>query len=283
MQPPPKPAQAERKSGFLLARLFGVEVRLDWSLTVIFALVTINLGAGVLPSWHPAWSSTSVWAASFAAAVLFFASLLAHELSHAFVARAQGVPVNRVTLFLFGGVAHLEGEPPSARAEFLIAIGGPLTSLALGLLMTGAGLLGAGPQLALMDGATFEETLALFSGMSPGVTLLLWLGPLNLMLALFNMVPGFPLDGGRVLRAGLWAATGDLLKATRWASNVGQLVAFGVMGLGLLNALRGNLVGGLWMVFIGWFIRRAARASFQQQLIKQTLEDPALHTRPATG
>ena len=145
MQPPPKPAQAERKSGFLLARLFGVEVRLDWSLTVIFALVTINLGAGVLPSWHPAWSSTSVWAASFAAAVLFFASLLAHELSHAFVARAQGVPVNRVTLFLFGGVAHLEGEPPSARAEFLIAIVGPLTSLALGLLMTGAGLFLAGP------------------------------------------------------------------------------------------------------------------------------------------
>lgn len=265
--------QRPTERGFLLGRIFGVEVRLDWSLAVIFALVTINLGAGVLPSWHPSWGLVGVWLGAAAAAVLFFASLLAHELSHAFVARTLGVPVSRVTLFLFGGVAHLESEPQSPKAEFLIAVVGPLTSLALGLLMTGAGLWLAWPQLALMEGASFEQTLALFSGMSPGVTLLLWLGPLNLTLAAFNMVPGFPLDGGRVLRSALWAMTGDLLKATRWASRVGQLVAFGVMALGGLNVLRGNLGGGLWLVLIGWFINGAARASLKQQQLRHALKD----------
>lgn len=266
-------AKRAGRRGFLLARLFGIEVRLDWSLTIIFALVTINLGAGVLPSWHPSWGYVAVWGGAAIAAVLLFASLLAHELSHALVARTQGVPVKTVTLFLFGGVAHLESEPPSPKAEFLIAVVGPLVSFALGAAMTLAGLWLAGPQLELMRGASFEETVALFAGMGPGVTLLLWLGPLNLMLGAFNLVPGFPLDGGRVLRAALWAGTGDLLKATRWASNVGQLVAWGVMALGILNVLRGNLAGGLWLLLIGWFINGAARAAFQQQLLKHSLED----------
>ena len=208
----------ERSPGFLLARPLGIEVRLDWSLAIIFTLVTLNLGLGVLPAWHPEWGLLRVWFGALLAASLLFASLLAHEMSHALVARTQGVPVTRVTLFLFGGVAHLENEPPTAKAEFLIAVVGPLTSLVLGALMTGAGIWLAGPQLVSMRGATLEDSMALFSGMGAGVTLLLWLGPLNVMLAAFNMVPGFPLDGGRVLRSALWASTGDLLKATRWAS-----------------------------------------------------------------
>lgn len=263
----------ERSPGFLLARLSGIEVRLDWSLAIIFTLVTLNLGLGVLPSWHPEWGLLRVWFGAAIAASLLFASLLAHEMSHALVARTQGVPVTRVTLFLFGGVAHLENEPPTARAEFLIAVVGPLTSLVLGVLMTGAGIWLAGPQLATVPGATLEESMALFSGMGAGVTLLLWLGPLNVMLAAFNMVPGFPLDGGRVLRSALWASTGDLLKATRWASNVGQVVAWSVIALGLLNMVRGNIGGGVWLVLVGWFVNRAAKASFQQQQLKHALED----------
>ncbi|MDP2274137.1 MAG: site-2 protease family protein [Archangium sp.] len=262
-----------RSPGFLLARLFGIEVRLDWSLAIIFALVTMNLGLGVLPSWHPEWGLPGVWFGAVFAASLLFASLLAHELSHALVARTQGVPVTRVTLFLFGGVAHLENEPPSARAEFLIAVVGPITSLVLGFLMTGAGLWLAGPELSSIRDATMEEARVTFSGMGAGVTLLLWLGPLNVMLALFNMVPGFPLDGGRVLRSVLWASTGDLLKATRWASNVGQVVAWSIMAIGVLNLLRGNIGGGVWLLLIGWFVNRAAKASFQQQALKHALED----------
>ena len=270
MDEPLKTAPARR--GFMLARLFGIEVRLDWSLAIVFALVTVNLGAGVLPSWHPAWGRTGVWAGAVIASVLLFCSLLAHELSHALVARTQGVQVHTVTLFLFGGVAHLEGEPPSPKAEFLIAAVGPLTSFVIGGVLTALGAWLALPQLQLMEGASAEETVAIFAGMGPGVTLLLWLGPLNLILGLFNLVPGFPMDGGRVLRSFLWAVTRDLLKATRWASYTGQFVGFSLMAWGVLGLMRGAVGGGLWMMLIGWFVNGAARASYQQQLLKHTLE-----------
>lgn len=275
-QPGPRPVQprppVDRSAGLLLARIFGVEVRLDWSLLIIFALVTVNLGAGVIPSWHPSWNAGFVWSGAAIASALLFASLLAHELSHAFVARARGVPVNRVTLFLFGGVAHMEKEPPSPKAEFLIAVVGPITSIGLGVLLTSLGLWLADPML-FVTGSTVEETLAIFRSMGAGVTLLLWLGPLNVLLGVFNLVPGFPLDGGRVLRAVLWASTGDLLKATRWASYVGQAVAFGLIALGLLSLFQGDLTGGLWLGLIGWFLNGAARASYTQLLLRRSLED----------
>lgn len=265
---PPRPR--DPTSGFLLARLFGVEVRLDWSLLIIFALVTINLAAGVLPSWHPDWGRLGVWVGAALAAVTLFASLLAHELSHALVARTQGVSVKRITLFLFGGVAHLEGAPPSPRAELLIAVIGPLVSFAIGLCLTSVGLLLARPMLAGTE--TFDDTLEAFRRMGPGATLMLWLGPVNLMLGLFNLVPGYPLDGGRVLRATLWALTGDQLKATRWASFVGQVIAWVVMAFGAMRVLRDDLVGGLWLALIGWFLYGAARAGFQEQLVRRALE-----------
>lgn len=264
---------ARHRGGLLLARLGGVEVRLDWSLAVIFALVTANLALGLLPVWHPGWSRPGTWAFSLVAAVCMFASMLAHELSHAFMARALGVEVRSVTLFLFGGVAHLEGEPRSAKAEFLIAIVGPIVSLGLGFVLTLVGVMLASPALSAARLESLDDTLAVYRALSPGATLLLWLGPLNLTLALFNLVPGFPLDGGRVLRAGLWAATGDLYKATRWASLAGRVFSWCVMGVGIMSAFRGNLAGGLWLVLIGWFLNGAALAGFEQQRLKHALED----------
>jgi Zn-dependent protease/CBS domain-containing protein len=266
--PAPKPA-----GGVSLGHLFGVELRLDGSLLVIFALVTVNLGAGALRRWHPDWSAWATWSLALGAAALFFLSLLAHELAHALVARRQGVPVSRVTLFLFGGLAHLEGEPASPRAELLIAAVGPLTSLILGVLATVAGVGLAGP--ALQEAARHgpEAALAAMQSVGPLATTLLWLGPVNLFLGLFNLVPGFPLDGGRVLRALLWRATGDLTQATRWASTVGQVVAWGLMGVGVVSVLDGLFANGLWLLLVGWFLNNAARVSYQQRLVRQALED----------
>lgn len=263
----------EERPGLLLIRLFGVDVRLDWSLAIIFALVLVNLAASVLPAWHPEYPASARWVMAAVASVCMFASLLAHELSHAIVARAFGVPVHRVTLFLFGGVAHLEGEPRSAVADFCIAIIGPVTSLAIGFTLTAFGLILGRPAIEAARLDTFDDAAAMYRAMSPFATLLLWLGPLNIVLALFNLVPGFPLDGGRVLRSIFWAATRDQLKATRWATLIGRLVAVGVMALGIMSAFGGNLVGGLWLVLIGWFLNGAAMSGFQSMQMKHVLEE----------
>ncbi len=257
--------------GINLMKLFGVQVRLDWSLLIIFALVVFNFGAGVLPKWHPDWGPLGTWSLAVTAAVVFFASLLAHEMSHALVARRVGIQVKRITLFLFGGMAHMESQPPTPRSEFLMAVVGPLMSIALGVLGTlwGVALAGVG----LNDLTDSASLLAVLRASGPAATLLLWLGPINLALGVFNLVPGFPLDGGRVLRAILWGVTGDLTRATRWATGAGQAVAWGLMGLGVMNFFGGSLGQGLWLVLIGWFLNNAARSSYQQLLIKQSLEE----------
>jgi Zn-dependent protease len=249
-------------------RVAGIELIADWSLIIIFVLVLANLGLGVIPAWHPDWSPLLVWGVALGAAVLFFASVLAHELSHALVGRAQGIPVRRITLFLFGGMAHTEREPPSPRAELTMAAAGPITSIAIGI----AASAGAA---ALMDEslATTSDPLRAVAGLGPIGTLLLWLGPINLLLGVFNLVPGFPLDGGRVLRAILWAATKDLEKATRWASWGGQLVGGLLIALGVSSLFSGGLGQGLWLMLIGWFLLNAARASYQQTVIERALSD----------
>lgn len=254
--------------GFKVGRIFGVDVHIDWSLIIIFALILFNLGAAVFPQWHPDWGLGLVWGVAFGAAVLFFASVLAHELSHAVVARAQGIPVRRITLFIFGGMAHMEGEPTSPKAEFWMAVVGPITSIVIGLVATFGGWAIAGVSAEALE-ANPESALA---GLRPAATLLLWLGPINLILGIFNLVPGFPLDGGRVLRSILWWITDDMVKATRWASGAGRGFAWILMGFGVVSFFTGDLVGGLWLLLIGWFLNNAARMSYQQLLVHRALE-----------
>jgi Zn-dependent protease/CBS domain-containing protein len=261
--------------GFRLGRIAGIEIFADWSVLIIFGIISLGLATGLFPAWHPEWSAATAWATALGAATLFLASLLVHELSHALVGRLGGIPVRRITLFMLGGMAHMEREPPTWRSELAMAAIGPVTSLALGILFLGLAALVAGP--LDIDPENPREALA---ALSPLATLLLWLGPINILLALFNLVPGFPLDGGRVLRALLWGATGSLRLATRWASLGGQAFAWLLIGTGLLMLfgyriplLGGGPFGGLWLMFIGWFLNNAALVSYRQLLVKQTLED----------
>lgn len=254
-----------------------MEIRVDWSLLIIFALVAFSLGAQVLPAWHPDWGAALSWAVAIISAVAFFASVLAHELSHALVGKTQGIPVRRITLFLFGGMAHMDKQPPSPKAEVLMAAIGPVVSIAIGV---GASLLAAaliGPELVAELASDPEAAL---SSLTATETVLLWLGPINVMLGLFNLVPGFPLDGGRVFRAVAWWISGDMVRATRWASNAGRLVAATLMIVGVAMAFGvyipvfGTGFGpGLWLVLIGWFLHKAAQVSYDQLLVRVTLRD----------
>ncbi|MGH8726777.1 MAG: site-2 protease family protein [Burkholderiales bacterium] len=263
------------QSGIRIGSVSGIEVFVDWSLMIIFFLVTFSLGAGLFPAWHPEWGGVLIWSVALAAAFLFFVSVFIHELSHALVGRAMGIEIRRITLFIFGGMAHLEREPHAWRAELWMAIVGPIVSLLLGglFLLLGGLTLGA----AGFDPAQPQETLA---QMGPLTTLFLWLGPINIVLGLFNLVPGFPLDGGRVLRAVMWGITGNLKLATRWASRLGQffawfLIAIGIaMILGVRVPLFGTgLLNGLWLAFIGWFLNQAALMSYRQLLVRESLDD----------
>lgn len=261
--------------GLRLGSVAGIEVAVDWSLLIIFFLITFSLAAGVFPAWHPNWSMMLSWTTALAAAVLFFASVLAHELSHAIVGRANGVEIRRITLFMFGGMAHMENEPPSWRAELGMAIVGPLTSLALGFAFIWLAGLVSGP--LDIDPDNPKETLA---ALGPIASLLLWLGPINILLGLFNLVPGFPLDGGRVLRAVMWGVTGNLHLATRWASRAGQGFAWLLMATGFVMILGmrvpffgGGFVNGLWLAFIGWFLNNAALMSYRQLLVRESLDE----------
>ena len=256
-----------------IARVFGIDIRVDWSWLLIFVLVTWNLSA-VFASIHSDWGGWLSWAMALSAAILFFISVLLHELAHSLVARARGIPVRSIRLFLFGGVSNIEREPPSPGAEFVMALVGPLTSIVLGgilVIIAGFGVATVG------DAMTDPSQIA--AQLSPATTLLAWLGSINVLLGFFNLVPGFPLDGGRVLRSIFWAATDNLRRATRWASWIGQGIAWAMIlaGIAMLFGLQipilgSGFSGGLWMVFIGWFLHGSAVASYRQVVIQDILE-----------
>lgn len=236
-----------------LGRVWGIPIGLHASWFIIFALVTWSLAMGILPSAVPGQPAIVYWLLGALTAGLFFGSVLAHELGHAFLALRNDIPVRGITLFIFGGIAQIEREPRSPGVEFRVAIAGPLVSLGLALIFVGLDLVGGAiPAVAVSTD---------------------WLIHINLLLALFNLVPGFPLDGGRVLRAVVWQVTGSQHRATQVATTIGKVVAAGFMLWGGWNLLSGSLFDGLWILLIGWFLYNAA-ANYSQQIgIRQMLSD----------
>ena len=222
--------------------LFGIEIRMDASWILFALLIAWSLAAGVFPQLYQGLPRSAYWWMAAAAVVGIAVSIILHELGHSLVARAFGLPIRSITLFIFGGVAEMEAEPKSPWAELLMEIAGPLVSVGLGILF----LIFAA---ALSSSASTEL-----------VGVLQYLGTLNITLAIFNMAPAFPLDGGRVLRAIIWMATRDDLKATRVAARSGEVVGLLLVGIGALGALLTGLAGGLWWVLIGWFVFSMARA-----------------------
>lgn len=237
--------------GIKIGTIWGIPIRLHGSWFIIFFLVSWSLASGYLPQQYPQLSAPALWLLGALTSLLFAISVVLHELGHSYFALRERVPVHSVTLFIFGGVAHIGKEPSSAGAEFRIAIAGPLTSLFL------AGFFGL---LWLLD-----RPLPYLAAPSE------WLARINLTLAVFNLIPGFPLDGGRVLRAVIWRLSNDPFKATRWASISGQLVAFGFIGWGIFSIFGGNFFNGLWLIFIGWFLQNAAASTYAQTSMQHAL------------
>jgi len=236
--------------GVNAGRLFGIRLRLDWSWFAVLILLTWTFGTFDFPLRIPGLAASSYWVLGLSAALLLFGSVLIHELAHALVAQARGIPVEQITLFFFGGVAEMRMEAKRPIDEFVLTIVGPLSSLALaGLFWVGAvGASGA-------DSNAIQE----LSGT---------LARLNLILAVFNMVPAFPLDGGRVLRSILWQLTGNLTRATSWAAGVGRLFGWTLMGLGVWQFISGHVLAGLWAAFLGWFLAGAATSAVRHNRLR---------------
>lgn len=243
-----------------LGRLFGIQIGLHYSWLIIALLVAFSLG-GHFQLMNPEWGRGVVWATAIVTALLFFAAILVHELSHAAVAKMRGLPVSGITLFALGGVANIEREAADAKTEFWMGIVGPITSAGIGFVCLAlAFAIGWSPEQGMMTAAT------------PPMAMLVWLGYINITLAVFNMIPGFPLDGGRVLRAIIWWTTGDASRSTRIAARVGQFVAILFIVWGIFQFFAGAGFGGLWIAFIGWFLLDAARASYAHEVVTRTLK-----------
>jgi Zn-dependent protease/CBS domain-containing protein len=233
------------ESSFTIARIRGIPIGVHYTWAFAVLLITWSLAAGYFPASYPGWSRPLYFLVGAAAAVLLFVSVLLHELCHSIVAQARGLKVHSITLFIFGGVSNIAQESEDPQDEFLIAVVGPLSSLALA-------------------GVFWLAGMALPNDLSPTSALVTYLAMVNLMLAIFNILPGFPLDGGRVLRAILWGATGSVVRGTTIASVVGQVVAFVFIGYGFLQIFDGNFLNGLWIAFIGWFLNSAAESTRRQ-------------------
>ena len=242
-----------------LGHIFGIEIGLHYSWLIIALLVALSLAAQFHAA-NPAWGEGTIWATAIATALLFFVAIILHELSHSAVAKLRGLPVRSIVLFALGGVSQIEKDAPDAKTEFWMAIVGPIASLVIGAVCLGAAVL-----------LGWTPTAKASAPSTPLTAMLMWLGVINISLGVFNLVPGFPLDGGRVLRAIVWWITGNGARATRIASVVGQLVAFGFIVFGIFRFFGGAGFGGLWLAFIGWFLLDAARASYAQVAISEAL------------
>jgi len=241
-----------------LGRIWGIELGLHFSWIVIALLITFSL-ADQFRHTNPEWGEGVIWAAAIITGLLFFAAIFAHELSHAFVAKLRGLPIHKITLFFLGGVAQIEREASDPKTEFWMGIAGPIMSVIVGLACLG---------LALAAGWTAGTIPA-----TPVIAVLVWLGYINVMLAAFNMIPGFPLDGGRVLRAIIWWINGNENRSTRIAARVGQVVAVLFIAWGISRFFTGAGLNGLWLAFIGWFLMQAASASYMQVQAASVLHD----------
>ncbi len=244
---------AQRKGAIEIFKVAGIQVAIDYSWLIVFALILWSLASGYFPAQYPGYSTSSYWLVGLVATILFFASVLTHELCHAAMGNRLGEEVHRITLFIFGGMAELEHEPRSGIDELKIATVGPLSSLVM-----------AGIFWLIARGVAGALATALWKSVFS------YLAFVNLALALFNLLPGFPLDGGRLLRAALWMRWGDLRRATAAAADWGNTIAWGLIAFGALEIFAGGLIGGLWLIFIGLFLRSAA-SGYQKLIVEQVL------------
>jgi Zn-dependent protease/predicted transcriptional regulator len=243
------------RGGIPIGKAFGINLRLHYSWFIIFVLITWALTTSYFPTAYPTWSMGTKITAGLITSLLFFGSVLAHELMHSIIAQHQGLPVKSITLFIFGGVSQIAGEPKRAGDEFRIAIAGPLTSLFVGGMFWGIWfwLRGQGGASEFLGAIAY------------------WLGLINVFLAGFNLIPGFPLDGGRVLRSILWGRSQNLRTATKTASNIGRAIGYIFIFIGIFLIFQGNWFNGLWLAFIGWFLENAAVGSYRQLALQDML------------
>ncbi|HVB21129.1 MAG TPA: site-2 protease family protein [Ktedonobacteraceae bacterium] len=232
-----------------LGKLAGIDISIHVSWLIVFLLLTWSLATNWFPVLYPGWAVLTYWTIAAVASLLLFAAVLAHELAHSLVARWRGLPVKNITLYIFGGVSNIEQEPKSPGVEFQMAFVGPLTSLLIG-------------------GLSYLLLLALHGGTSPLAALLGYLALSNILLGLFNLIPGFPLDGGRVLRSIIWKISSNLRTATRAATLVGQGIAYLFIFTGIWLIFAGYLLDGLWITFIGWFLLSGAQSANSQMVLE---------------
>ena len=238
-----------------LFKLLGFEVRVDLSWIVIAVLVTWSLSKGLFPFQYRGLSAAGYWIMGVIGALGLFASIVFHELSHSLIARRYGLPMKGITLFIFGGVAEMSDEPPNARAEFMMAIAGPLASILVGLVFFIIYNLAFGDKWPILIKGVFQ-----------------YLYSINFLLAVFNLIPAFPLDGGRILRSILWGVRGNLRWATRISAGIGNAFGIFLIIMGILNILRGSFINGMWWALIGLFVQSAARGSYEQLKTRRALE-----------
>ncbi len=232
-----------------LGKIFGINIYINFSWLIILVFLTWSLASSWFPTYAPGFSTTTYWLIGLISALLLFVSVLLHELAHSLVARARGLSVRNITLFIFGGVSNIEQEPTSAGVEFQMAVVGPVVSILIGVL-------------------AFLLELPFRGSRSPIAAILGYLAVTNILLGIFNLIPGFPLDGGRVLRSIIWKITGSLRRATRAASIIGQIIAYLFILWGIWQFFTGNILNGIWLGFIGWYLLSAAQSANSQVMLQ---------------